>query len=69
MSYPAVGDYNGGICPKSHPVAIFSVFYEFHFDVSPYSDIDRFAFANGDPTGYGYHGDYLYVFPPIEFLC
>ncbi len=61
MSYPAIGDYNGGVCPKSHPVAIFSAFYEFHFDVSPFPDIDRFAFANGDPTGYGFHGDYMYA--------
>jgi hypothetical protein len=58
VSYPAIGDYNGGVCPPSHPVAIFSIFYEFFFDTSKYTD-NRFAFANGDPTAYGYHGDFL----------
>jgi hypothetical protein len=59
VAYPAIGDYNGGVCPKSHPVALFSLFYEFFFDTSSYTDIDRFAFANGDPTGYGFHGDFI----------
>jgi hypothetical protein len=59
VAYPAIGDYNGGVCPKSHPVATFSVFFEFFFDTSSYTDFNRFAFANGDPTGYGYHGDFL----------
>jgi hypothetical protein len=59
VSYPAVGDYNGGVCPQSHPVALLSIFYEFFFDTSPYTDINRFAFANGDPTGFGYHGDFI----------
>jgi hypothetical protein len=60
VAYPAVGDYDGGVCPQSHPVAIFSLFYEFFFDTSPYGDdITHFAFANGDPTGYGFHGDFI----------
>jgi hypothetical protein len=59
VAYPAIGDYNGGVCPKSHPVAIFSLFYEFFFYTADFTDIDRFAFANGDPTGYGYHGDFI----------
>jgi len=59
MAYPAVGDFNFGVCPKSHPVAMFSLFYEFFFTTGVYKDIDRFAFANGDPTGYGFHGDFV----------
>jgi len=59
VAYPAIGDYNGGVCPKSHPKAIFSLFYEFFFDTSPFTDIDHFCFANGDPTAYGYHGDFM----------
>jgi len=60
MAYPAIGDYNGGVCPKSHPVALFSLFYEFFYDTQPYgNDITHFAFANGDPTGYGFHGDFI----------
>jgi len=59
MSYPAKGDFNGGVCPESHPVALFSIFYEFFFDTSTYKDFNRFAFANGDPTGYGFHADFV----------
>jgi len=58
VSYPAIGDYNGGVCPQSHPVALMSIFYEFFFDTSSFTD-SKFAFANGDPTGYGFHGDFI----------
>jgi len=57
VAYPAIGDYNGGVCPQSHPVAILSIFYEFFFE-TPYAD-NKLAFANGDATGYGYHGDFI----------
>jgi len=59
VSYPAIGDYDGGVCPQSHPVALMSIFYEFFFDTSSYKDFNRFAFACGDPTGYGFHGDFI----------
>jgi hypothetical protein len=59
VSYPAIGDYNGGVCPESHPVALLSIFYEFFFDTSVYTDFNRFVFANGDTTGYGFHGDFI----------
>jgi len=59
VAYPAIGNFDGGVCPKSHPVAIFSIFFEFFFDTSPYTDFNRFAFANGDPTGFGFHGDFI----------
>jgi len=58
VAYPAIGDYNGGVCPESHPVALFSIFFEFFFDTKNVTDT-KFAFANGDPTGYGYHGDFV----------
>jgi hypothetical protein len=58
MAYPAIGDYNGGVCPESHPVALFSLFYEFFYDTGPYTDL-KFAFANGDPTAFGFHGDFI----------
>jgi len=58
MAYPAIGDFNGGVCPESHPVALFSLFYEFFYDTGPYTDL-KFAFANGDPTAYGFHGDFI----------
>jgi hypothetical protein len=59
VAYPAIGDFNFGVCPKSHPVAIFSLFFEFFFTTGVYNDIGKFAFANGDPTGYGFHGDFI----------
>jgi len=58
VSYPAIGDYNGGVCPQSHPVALLSIFYEFFFHTQGFPD-NKFAFANGDATGYGYHGDFV----------
>jgi hypothetical protein len=58
VAYPAIGDYNGGVCPQSHPVALLSIFYEFFFETSAFTD-NKFAFANGDATGFGYHGDFI----------
>jgi len=58
VAYPAIGDFNFGVCPESHPVAIFSLFYEFFFDTFSFTDT-KFAFSNGDATGYGYHGDFI----------
>jgi hypothetical protein len=58
MSFPAKGDYNGGVCPESHPIAIIQLFYEFFFDTTPFDDLN-FVYANGDRTGYGFHGDFI----------
>lgn len=58
MAFP-VQTYNGGVCPQSHPVAIYSVFYEFFYDMSIVIDPSRLVYAMGDPTGYGLHGDFL----------
>ncbi|KAM3519547.1 hypothetical protein NHJ13051_007425 [Beauveria bassiana] len=59
MAFPAVGAYNFGVCPASHPTAILSVFYEFFYDTGALEDPNRLVWAMGDPTGYGLHGDYL----------
>jgi len=59
VAYPAIGDFNGGVCPESHPVALFSIFFEFFFTTGVYPDTNKFAFANGDPTGFGFHGDFI----------
>ena len=58
MAFPAIGDYNGGVCPSTHPIAIMQVFYEFFYDTAPYAD-HKFVYANGDVTGYGLHGDFV----------
>ena len=48
MAFPAIGDYNGGVCPSSHPVAIFSVFLEFFYDTAAVQDFNRWVYAMGD---------------------
>ncbi|GAB1198253.1 N-acetylglucosaminyltransferase [Aspergillus pseudonomiae] len=59
MAYPAVGDYNQGVCPETHPVAVYSIFMEFFFNTKPFPDYENWVYAMGDPTGYGLHGDFL----------
>lgn len=59
VAFPAIGAYNFGVCPASHPKAILSVFYEFFYDTGAIQDPNRLVWAMGDPTGYGLHGDYL----------
>lgn len=59
MAFPAIGDYNTGVCPESHPTAILSVFFEFFYDTAAITDFNRLVYAMGDATGYGLHGDFL----------
>jgi hypothetical protein len=59
MAYPATGDYNLGVCPKTHPIAIYSIFLEFFFNTGPFPDHENWGYAMGDPTGYGLHGDFI----------
>jgi len=58
VAYPSGGAYNSGVCPESHPKAIFSIFFEFFFETNKFTDL-KFVFAQGDTTGYGYHGDFV----------
>ena len=63
MAYPATA-YNDGPCPESHPVHLISLFYEVIWNVDAfggmwYGDTQPFVWAQGDPTGYGLHGDFL----------
>ncbi|KAI9662067.1 MAG: hypothetical protein M1829_006206 [Trizodia sp. TS-e1964] len=62
MAYPAA--YNGGACPSTHPKRFISLFYEVTWNVDAfkndwYGNEQPFVFANGDQTGYGYHGDFI----------
>lgn len=60
MAYPAQID--DGLCPPTHPVHVISLFYEVWFSVAPFNGLNdggRFVLANGDPTGYGLHGDFM----------
>lgn len=59
MAFPAVGGYNSGVCPPSHPLAIMSLFYEFFYDTGAIRDFYRLVWATGDLTGYSLHADYI----------
>ncbi|KAH9055333.1 putative WSC domain protein [Lactarius vividus] len=60
MAYPDGVD--SGQCPYTHPHHLVSIFFEVWFNVAPFNNLNdggRFVLANGDPTGYGLHGDFL----------
>jgi hypothetical protein len=64
MSYPEGIVYNGGNCPFSHPVHTVSIFFELLYDTARFNDqwVDGkhpFVFAQGDTTGFGFHGDFF----------
>lgn len=64
MSYP-IGEYDNGYCPDSHPVRMVSLFYEVIYSIDRFdsrwetSDGHPFVFAQGDATGFGFHGDFV----------
>lgn len=63
VAYPESGSYDNGPCPATHPVHLVSLFYEVTFDVHQFVN-DRwndqpFVWSMGDPTGYGFHGDFF----------
>jgi hypothetical protein len=64
MSYP-VGSYDYGTCPESHPVRVVSLFYEVIWWVDDWKQggggVGKrlFVWAEGDPTGFGLHADFL----------
>ncbi|KAI9759784.1 MAG: hypothetical protein M4579_002083 [Chaenotheca gracillima] len=60
--YPSV--YNAGVCPEGFGHRTISLFYEVIWHTEDfadqwYGDSQPFVFSNGDPTGYGYHGDFV----------
>ncbi len=60
MAYPT--RYNGGDCPSTHPVRLPGVFYEAFYAVDKFphgQGTQPFVLSNGDPTGYGFHGDFV----------
>ncbi|RDL38745.1 uncharacterized protein BP5553_03085 [Venustampulla echinocandica] len=49
-----------GECPKGFKTRLPSLFYETIWDTHAFSGQDgQFVISNGDPTGYGYHGDFI----------
>ncbi len=58
VAYP--NGVSTGECPEGFPVRLPTLFYEIIYQTNAFAGLDgQFAFANGDPTGYGYHGDFL----------
>ena len=52
---------DNGVCPPTHPVSIPGLFFEVLYFTN---EIDQsaggtFTFAQGDATGYGFHGDFI----------
>ncbi|KAL8681456.1 MAG: hypothetical protein Q9224_006852 [Gallowayella concinna] len=51
---------DNGVCPSSHPIPLIHLFYEVLYGVNDINkDGGKFVFSNGDPTGYGFHGDFM----------
>ena len=66
MAYPIGSNaYDNGRCPSSHPVHLVSIFYEVIYQTGLFADRwhsknhHPFVFAQGDRTGYGFHGDFV----------
>ncbi|PQE28913.1 wsc domain-containing protein [Rutstroemia sp. NJR-2017a BBW] len=64
MAYPIDGDYDGGRCPSTHPHHMMTLFFEVTYRTDLfanewYGDSQPFVLANGDTTGYGFHGDFV----------
>lgn len=58
VAYPDQIKY--GNCPEGYPVRLPTLFYETIYNTPAFKDLDgEFVFSNGDPTGYGYHGDFI----------
>ncbi|CAG8025670.1 unnamed protein product [Penicillium nalgiovense] len=58
VAYPSL--VMDGTCPEGFETRLVSLFYETIWDTYAFKDYDGyFALANGDPTGFGYHGDFM----------
>ncbi|KAI9724661.1 MAG: hypothetical protein M1828_003530 [Chrysothrix sp. TS-e1954] len=66
MSYPNSDVPDNGPCPADYPVHLISIFFEVIYQTNQFSqawspgvDEQPFVLAMGDPTGYGFHGDFI----------
>lgn len=58
MAYPS--EVMTGTCPDGFDTRLISLFFETIWNTAAFIGIDgEFVIANGDPTGYGYHGDFI----------
>lgn len=64
VAYPS--DVMTGSCPPEFPVRLPGLMYETQWNTNEFKGIDgEFVWSNGDPTGYGYHGDFITGWNPI----
>lgn len=58
VAYPSL--VMEGDCPTGYEKRLVGLMYETIWNTYAFKDVDGyFALANGDPTGYGYHGDFM----------
>jgi hypothetical protein len=58
MAYPDL--VKDGQCPEGFGTRLISLFYETKYDTQDFRGVDgQFVLATGDPTGCGYHGDFI----------
>jgi hypothetical protein len=58
VAYPNL--IQDGACPETHSVYLPILFYETIWNTQQFVGVPgQFVFANGDPTGFGYHGDFI----------
>ncbi|KAI1135198.1 hypothetical protein F5Y05DRAFT_184629 [Hypoxylon sp. FL0543] len=68
MAYPSL--VGNGDCPETHPHRLVTLFYETIWNTHApdfQGRAGQFVISNGDPTGYGYHADFMAGWDP-DFL-
>lgn len=69
IAYPTTGTFeSGGPCPATHPVKIPQLFFEVIWDTTKFNNkalwpedgSQPFIWSQGDVTGFGNHGDYVF---------